>query len=72
MKKVTFEGWKNCVELQSGDFKLIVTTEIGPRVMGGFIGDSKNIFNVDPKLAGKSGGENGSTTEVTVFGMPRK
>ena len=57
MKKVTFEGWKNCVELVSGDFRLIVTTEIGPRVMGGFVGDSKNIFNVDPKLAGKTGGD---------------
>jgi len=55
MKKVTFEGWKNCIEMQSGDFKLIVTTEIGPRVMGGFVGDSRNIFNVDPKLAGTSG-----------------
>ncbi|MBO4648026.1 MAG: hypothetical protein J5806_07710 [Lentisphaeria bacterium] len=57
MKKVTFEGWKNCVELVSGDFKLIVTTEIGPRVMGGFVGASKNIFNVNPKLAGQTGGE---------------
>ena len=57
MKKVTFEGWKNCVELTSGDFRLIVATGIGPRVMGGFIGDSRNIFYVDPKLAGKTGGD---------------
>ena len=58
MKKVTFEGWKDCIELTSGDFRLIVTTEIGPRVMGGFIGDSQNIFNVDPRYAGKTGGDN--------------
>ena len=57
MKKISFEGWENCVELQSGDFRLVVATEIGPRVMGGFVGDSKNIFYVDPKLAGKSGGD---------------
>ena len=38
MKKVAFQGWKNCVELKSGDFKLIVTTDVGPRVMGGFVG----------------------------------
>lgn len=57
MKKVTFEGWNDCIELSSGDFKLIVTTEIGPRVMGGFLGDSQNIFNVDPRFAGKTGGD---------------
>ena len=56
MKKVTFQGWKNCVELKSGDFKLIVTTDVGPRVMGGFVGKNKhNIFNVDKDLAGTSG-----------------
>ena len=57
MKKVTFEGWKNCIELNSGDFKLIVSTEVGPRVMGGFVGDSQNIFFVDPRFAGQTGGD---------------
>jgi hypothetical protein len=57
MKKVTFEGWKNCIEMTSGDFRIIITTEIGPRVMGGFVGNSANIFNVDPELAGKKGGK---------------
>ncbi|MBO7146339.1 MAG: hypothetical protein J6W81_01165 [Lentisphaeria bacterium] len=55
MKKITFEGWKNCVEMVSGDFRIVITTEIGPRVIGGFVGDSANIFNVDPALAGTSG-----------------
>ena len=54
MKKVTFEGWKNCIEMTSGDFRIIITTEIGPRVMGGFVGDSANIFNVDPAEAGSA------------------
>ena len=58
MKKVEFEGWKNCIELKSGDFRIIVTTDVGPRIIGGFLGKNpKNIFNVDPKLAGKTGGE---------------
>ncbi len=56
MKKTAFQGWKNCVELESGDFRLIVTTDVGPRVIGGFIGKNKhNIFNVDKTLAGTSG-----------------
>ena len=58
LKKVKFEGWDNCIELKSGDFKLIVTTEVGPRIIGGFVGKNKtNIFNVDKKLAGKKGGD---------------
>ena len=58
LKKVKVEGWDNCIELKSGDFKLIVTTEVGPRIIGGFVGKNKtNIFNVDKKLAGKKGGD---------------
>ncbi len=57
MQKVDFMGWKDCIELKSGDFKLIVTTEIGPRVIGGFVGDSENLFCVVPDTAGKSGGD---------------
>ena len=52
-KKVTFEGWKNCIEISSGKFRVIVSTEIGPRVIGAFYGNSKNLFHVDPALAGK-------------------
>ena len=51
-KKVTFEGWKNCIEISSGKFRVIVSTEIGPRVIGAFYGKSKNLFHVDPALAG--------------------
>lgn len=57
MKEVDFMGWKNCVEISSGDFKLVVTTEVGPRIIGGFIGKSENIFYVDPERAGKKGGD---------------
>ena len=54
MKTVEFMGWKKCVELQSGDFRLIVTTEIGPRIIGAFLGDSDNLVYVDPKTAGNT------------------
>ena len=57
-KKVTFEGWKNCIEISSGNFRVIVSTEIGPRVIGAFYGKSKNLFHVDPALAGTKA-ENG-------------
>ena len=51
-KKITFEGWKNCIEITNGKFRVIVSTEIGPRVIGAFYGKSKNLFHVDPALAG--------------------
>lgn len=57
IKKVKFQGWDNCIELTHGKFKLIVTTEVGPRIIGGFLEDGENIFMVDPKLAGKTGGD---------------
>lgn len=58
MKKVAFEGWKNCIEITSGNFRIIVTTDVGPRIIGGFVGKNpNNIFNVDKKLAGKTGGD---------------
>ena len=57
IKKVSFAGWDNCVEMVSGDFRIIITTDVGPRVIAGFLGDSRNIFYVDPELAGKTGGD---------------
>lgn len=55
MKTVNFMGWKNCVELKSGNFRIIVTTEMGPRIIGGFLGKSANLFYVNPETAGKTG-----------------
>jgi len=55
-KKITFEGWKNCLEISSGKLKLVVATEIGPRIIGAFYDGSGNLFHVYPKTAGKTGG----------------
>lgn len=51
MKTCTVEYHKNCIEMTSGDFRIAVTTEVGPRVIGGWIGDSDNIFKVLPDEA---------------------
>jgi len=48
MKTCTVEFHKKCVEMKSGDFRIAVTTEIGPRIIGGWIGKSDNIFAVLP------------------------
>ncbi len=48
MRTATVEMHDECVELESGDFRLAVTTKVGPRVIGGFIAGSPNIFRVMP------------------------
>ena len=54
MKKTEFMGWKNCIEFESGNFRIIVTTDIGPRIIGAFLGDSDNLVYVDPATAGST------------------
>ena len=66
VEKVNFCGWKNCIQISSGDFRLIATTEIGPRIIGAFLGDSENLFFAEPDTAGKKGG-----TEWNGFGGHR-
>ncbi len=44
LKKCTIGVHKDCILLQSGDVRLAVTTQVGPRVIGCFIG-KKSQFN---------------------------
>ena len=56
IKKITFQGWKNCIELTNGDFRIVVTTEVGPRIVGAFLGPKgENLLYLDKKLLGTSG-----------------
>lgn len=48
MKKRSVGQYKNCIELQSGKFKIAVSQDFGPRVLGGWIDGSDNIFQVLP------------------------
>jgi len=48
MNYVTVGAHQKCVELVSGSFRLAVTSQVGPRIIGGFIDGSANIFAVLP------------------------
>lgn len=53
---VNFEGWTNCIKLRNSKVELIVTTDIGPRIIRfGYI-DGQNLFYVSPADKGKTGG----------------
>ncbi len=48
MKKTTVEFHTDCIELESGPFRIAVTTRVGPRVIGAFVENSPNLFRVMP------------------------
>ena len=53
METVEFNGWENCVRLAEGEVEIIVTTDVGPRIVrAGFVGE-RNLF---AELPGQQGG----------------
>lgn len=55
MELVSYKGWDNCVRLSNGETELIITTDVGPRVIRcGFIG-GRNVFKEYKEMLGKSG-----------------
>jgi hypothetical protein len=56
MEKVNFEGWPNCIRLSNNSIELIVTTDVGPRIVRcGFI-NKQNLMYVSDLEKGKTAG----------------
>ncbi len=57
MEKVSYGGWKNCVRLSNEIIELIVTADVGPRIIRfGFAGGD-NEFREFEEMLGKTGGD---------------
>ena len=57
MEKIVYRGWPNCYRAANGTAELVVTADVGPRVIRfGFAG-SENEFYENPEELGKTGGE---------------
>jgi hypothetical protein len=55
IEKTEYGGWPNCYRIANGDVELIVTTDVGPRVMRfAFVG-GQNVFVEYKDQLGKSG-----------------
>ncbi len=55
IEKIQYRGWPNCYRISNGEVDLIVTTNVGPRVIRyGFIG-GQNLFKEFAEQMGKSG-----------------
>ena len=66
MEKVSYGGWDNCYRLVNDHIELIITGDVGPRVIRfGFIGQG-NMFKEYPEQLGIT-----NTTEWLIFGGHR-
>ncbi len=55
IEKTNFRGWPNCYRITNGEVELVVTTDVGPRVIRyAFVG-GKNIFKEFDAEMGKTG-----------------
>ncbi|NMA41902.1 MAG: hypothetical protein GX946_00805 [Oligosphaeraceae bacterium] len=48
MKKCKVGNHRDCIEFRNGDFRIAVTTKVGPRIIGCYVGDDENLFAVLP------------------------
>ena len=55
IEKTPYQGWPNCYRISNGTVELIVTSDVGPRIMRyGFPG-GQNLFKEFEKQLGKTG-----------------
>src|SRR3979411_2565957 len=57
VEKTEYKGWHNCYRVTNGEVELIVTGDVGPRIIRfGFVG-GQNLFKEYPEQMGKTGEE---------------
>jgi hypothetical protein len=66
MEIVDFNGWANCIRLFNTSMELVVTTDIGPRIIRCGLINGKNLLHVSDTDKGKTGG-----TEWRIYGGHR-
>jgi len=57
VEKVEYKGWKHCYRIADGEIELIVTGDVGPRIIRFGFFRGQNLFKEYPDQLGKSGEE---------------
>lgn len=57
IEKIAYHGWQNCYQLSHSKLTMIVTTDVGPRIIYFGIPGEGNILHEFPTQAGLSGGD---------------
>jgi hypothetical protein len=66
MEKISYGGWQNCYRLANGIIELVVTGDVGPRIIRlGFPGQDNEFREFEPML-GQTGGD-----EFRIYGGHR-
>lgn len=66
MEKISYGGWENCYRLANDQVELIITADVGPRIIHfGFV-DGNNVFKTYPDQLGKT-----NAKEWLIFGGHR-
>jgi len=55
VQKVEYKGWANCYRISNGEVELIVTGDVGPRIIRYAFIDGQNLLKEFPDQLGKSG-----------------
>lgn len=57
IQKIEYKGWHNCYQCSNGLVDLVITADVGPRVIRfGFVGEA-NEFKEYPEMLGQVGGD---------------
>jgi hypothetical protein len=56
-EKINYGGWLNCYRLSNRKIELIVTTDVGPRIIRFGLVKHENMFCEMPGMIGKTGGD---------------
>lgn len=57
IEKIAYGGWENCYYLSDGSYELIVTGDVGPRIISFSRKGGKNVLYQNPEQMGQTGGE---------------
>lgn len=57
-EKIPYGGWENCYRLSNGLIDLVITGDVGPRIIRFGFNDEPNMFAEFEEMMGKTGGTN--------------
>ncbi|NJL93617.1 MAG: hypothetical protein HC915_07750 [Anaerolineae bacterium] len=55
--QIAYGGWQRCTQLSTGALELVVTQEVGPRIIRCALPGEANIFYENPDMLGQTGGD---------------
>lgn len=66
LETTEYKGWKNCLRLANDHVELIITLDVGPRIISYALKGGKNVFKNYDEMMGKTSGD-----EWFIFGGHR-